>query len=346
MGPVTEIIGWDIGGVHTKAVWLRDGDLGQARSASQAFEIWRADSELPDVLGRVYRSLGAVQPDAMAVTMTAELADCFESKRQGVLFVLDALRRTFPHTPIYLLSLDREFERLEAALEHPSRFAAANWLASALFVAHYEPDCLLIDVGSTTTDLIPIREGQVAAEGRTDLERLATGELVYTGVLYTNPNTLVQQAPIRGRACSVAAEKFSQMADVYLLLGLLEPGDYTAPTADGGPKTVLGAQRRLARLVCADAETLSAAEIQHLAWYLYEKQLQRVVEAAAQVCSRYPGAAWPLAAVGSGRFLAAEVSRRLGLPLAEWTIPAAALEVLPCLGVAALLHWQMEQGTA
>ncbi len=343
MGPVAEIVGWDIGGVHTKAVWLRDGELEQARSASQAFEIWRADAELPNVLRSVCRSLGEVQPDAMAVTMTAELADCFESKRQGVLFVLDVLRRTFPDTPIYLLGLDQKFSALETALEDPARFAAANWLASARFVAHYEPNCLLIDAGSTTTDLIPICEGRVVAEGRTDLERLAAGELVYTGVLRSNPNTVADRVPIRGSSCPVAAETFALMGDVYLLLGLVGPDDCAAPTADGGPKTVAGAQERLARLVCADAETLSAAEIRHLAWWLYERQVQRVVEAAAQVRSRYPGAAWSLVAVGSGRFLAVEVGRRLGLPLADLHIPADALEVLPCLAVAALLQWGLDR---
>jgi probable H4MPT-linked C1 transfer pathway protein len=336
--PVAEIVGWDIGGVHTKAVWLPGGDLEQARAVSRVFEIWQAGDQLPAVLRSVYSSLEVGRPDAMAVTMTAELADVFESKRQGVLFVLNALRRTFPDTAIFLLSLDRKLETLDDAIQHPSLFAAANWLASALFVADREPNCLVVDVGSTTTDIIPIRDGCVVTEGCTDTERLMAGELVYTGIVRTNPNTVAAQVPVRGRPCSVAAENFALMGDVYLLLGLFAPGDYTVPTADGGPKTVSGAQRRLARLVCADAETLSPDEIHHLARYLYEKQLQQVVEAMYQVCSRLPGDALPLIAVGSGRFLAVEASRRLGLPLATLEIPSAALAVLPCLAVAVLLE--------
>ena len=103
---MADIVGWDIGGVHTKAVWLPDGEQGELRSSSRVFEIWRAGEKLPDVLRCVYDSLGIGRPDAMAVTMTAELVDVFESKRQGVLFVLKTLRRTFPDTPIFLLSLD------------------------------------------------------------------------------------------------------------------------------------------------------------------------------------------------------------------------------------------------
>jgi (4-(4-[2-(gamma-L-glutamylamino)ethyl]phenoxymethyl)furan-2-yl)methanamine synthase len=338
MAALAEIVGWDIGGVHTKAAWLPGGELERATWASRVCEIWQAGDELPAVLGNVYAALGAGKPDAMAVTMTAELADVFESKRQGVLFVLDAVRRTFPDVAVWLLGLDRELHTLEAALERPSLFAAANWLASALFVAGRVPNCLLVDVGSTTTDIIPILDGQVLTQGSSDVERLAAGELVYTGVVRTNPNTVAARVPIRGRPCPVAAESFAQMGDVYALLGLLAPGDYTVPTADGGPKTISGAERRLARLVCADAETLSSHELAGLAWYLHEKQLQQVVEAMYQVQSRLSGGPLPLLAAGSGRFLALEAGRRLGLSPVTLDVPSAILPVLPCLAVAALLQ--------
>jgi probable H4MPT-linked C1 transfer pathway protein len=338
MERMADIVGWDIGGVNTKAVCLPDGQQGKMRSASSLFEIWRAGDKLPGVLRHVYDSLKVGKPDAMAVTMTAELADVFESKRQGVLFVLKTLRRTFPDIPIFLLSLDRKFETLEAAIQHPSSFAAANWLASALFFAGQAPDCLLVDVGSTTTDIIPIRGGDVATPSRTDVERLMAGELVYSGILRTNPNTVVDRVPVSGTYCPLAAEAFAQMADVYLLLGLLDPDDYTVDPADGGPKTVTGARRRLARLVCADAESMSPEEIHQLANYLHEKQLQQVVEAVCQVRSRQAGVSLRLVAAGCGRFLAVEAGRRLGLTPACLDIPPEALEVLPCLAVAALLE--------
>jgi probable H4MPT-linked C1 transfer pathway protein len=341
---MAKIIGWDIGGVHTKAVWLPQGNLARAHIESKAFEIWKADDELPSVLSSVYSSLGVGIPDAMAVTMTAELADVFESKHQGVLFVLNALRDTFPDMPIFLLSLDQQFEPLEVAFGNPTDFAAANWLASALFVAERHSSCLLVDVGSTTTDIIPIQEGCVVTKGRTDMERLIAGELVYTGVVRTNPNTIATRVPVRGRPCPVAAEMFALMGDVYLQLGLIAPSDYTVPTPDSGPKTVSGAQRRLARLVCADIETLSPEEIQYLAGYLYEKQVQQVSEAMYQVCSRLPGEDLPLIAVGSGRFLAIQAGQRLGLRPASLEISSEVLSVLPCLAVAALLENHLKNG--
>jgi probable H4MPT-linked C1 transfer pathway protein len=341
---MTRIVGWDIGGVHTKAVWLPDGRLEQIRSVSKPFEIWRSPTELPAVLRAVYESLAIDLPEAMAVTMTAELSDAFESARQGVLFVLNALRQAFPQIPIHLLSLDREIETLDSALRHPADFAAANWLASALYTAQEQPDCLLVDVGSTTTDVTPIREGRVVAQGRSDTARLAAGELVYTGAIRTNPNTIVSWVPLQGKPCRVAAEHFAVMGDVYLLLGILQARDYTAPTPDGRSRTAQDARRRLARLVCADAETLGSDQILHLARYLHEKQVQQVSEALYQVLSRQPVPRSPLCAIGSGRFLAVEAARRLDLPLVELGIPGVVAAVLPCLAVAHLLEQHLDSG--
>ena len=138
----------------------------------------------------------------------------------------------------------------------PPEVAAANWLASALAVAAVHPDALMIDVGSTTVDVIPIAAGRVVAAGRTDLDRLLAGELVYTGALRTNLAAIAPRVPVRGGSCPVASELFAISADVHLILGHLAPAAYTCATPDGRPATVEFARERVARLVCADAEQL------------------------------------------------------------------------------------------
>ena len=343
MGPrELVVIGWDIGGVNTKAVRLRwrDGEIVSMQAATRPFEIWHEKGRLSAVLRDIAAELMAGEAQAMAVTMTAELSDAFRCKREGVLFVFDQMSGVFPRLPLYALNLDGTFVPLGVARSHPLDFAAANWLASALFVARQHPDCILVDVGSTTTDIIPIRGGRVISEGRTDLSRLAAGELVYTGALRTNPNTIVSQVPVRGKMCRVSAEYFTVMSDVYLLLGYLPAESYAVPTPDGREKTPRGAHERLARLVCADGETLNRGQVLKLARYLHEKQLQQISEAVLQVLSRLEGDSHlPLVVAGVGRFLADEVGRRLGLPVLElekeWGHEVAA--VMPCLAAAYLL---------
>lgn len=347
VGEVLEIGGWDIGGAHVKAAGVarRQGEIEEVRIAVRPFEIWREREKLSSVLGDVADELGLRGAQAMVVTMTAELSDAFRTKREGVLFVLDEVERAFPDRPLYVLSLAGEMVSLAAARRQPLDFAATNWVASALFAAERRPDCILMDVGSTTTDIIPIRGGRVGSVGRTDLARLASGELVFTGALRTNPNTLTPTVPLRGRACRVAAEYFVVMADVYLLLALVSPADYTCPTPDGRAKSREAAAERLARLVCADAEMLSEEEILKVARFLFEKQLQQISEALLQVLSRIEDAyRIPLAPAGVGSFLAAEVGRRLGLEILEpgrlWADEESA--ALPAVAAACLLARTLE----
>ena len=189
--------------------------------------------------------------------MTAELSDAFRTKREGVAFVLDAAEDALGDPSV--LTTAGELVPVEAARARPWDVAAANWVATALAVAEEHPDALLIDVGSTTADVIPIVAGRVAASGRNDLERLLAGELVYTGVLRTNLAAIAPRVPVRGGWCPVASELFAISADVHLVLGHLAPEAYDCPTPDGRPATVEFARERIARLVCSDAEQLDDA---------------------------------------------------------------------------------------
>src|SRR5438445_198069 len=85
--------------------------------------------------------------------------------------------------------------------------------------AHSEGPALLIDIGSTTTDLIPMDRGTVAARGRSDTERLQAGELVYAGIRRTPLCALATELPFRGIPTGLAAELFASTLDVYLTLG-------------------------------------------------------------------------------------------------------------------------------
>lgn len=336
------IVGWDIGGVNIKAARLiwRAGALVDSQVVVFPLEIWREQPGLPSVLRLIGEDLGIQAATAMALTMTAELSDAFRSKREGVLSIFDIVSHAFPKIPIYPLSLKGDFVPIAEARACPLDFAANNWLASGLYIANRHPNCLLMDVGSTTTDIIPIRDGHVDCAGRTDMERLMSGELVYSGILRTNPNTIVGKVPVNGRMCRTAAELFTLMADVYLLLGYLSPEAYTCPTADGREKSHQAARERLARLICADGEMLNEQQLFKLAKYLHEKQLQQLTDALCQVLSKgEDGYRMQLAAAGAGAFIAAEAGRRLGINLLdleqEWG--SEAIVALPAQAAAHLL---------
>ena len=350
MPDAVAVAGWDIGGAHVKAARaiVRDGAVTELRAAVRSFEVWRAPDSLAQVLRAVAEQVGVADGDPMAVTMTADLSDAFRTKREGVVNVLEAVRRAFPRSRPHVLSIDGELVALDEALSQPLAFAATNWVAAALLAARYERDCLFVDVGSATTDIVPVRDGRIACEGRTDTARLVSGELVYTGVLRTNPNTLVAAVPVRGRMCAVAAESFTTMADVYLILGRISAEDYTCPTPDGRAKTRDEALERLARLVCADREQLGEEELLKIACFLFESQVRRVTDGLLQVLSRQEyGYGLPLAPAGVGGFLAAAAGARLRVTVLDaGALRREAGAALPAAAAALLMAARLTRGAA
>jgi (4-(4-[2-(gamma-L-glutamylamino)ethyl]phenoxymethyl)furan-2-yl)methanamine synthase len=286
---LVEVLGVDIGGANTKAAFLtvNNGKVQTVKVASEYFPIWKNPEKLTCVLLELKDKVGAVKLDALAVTMTAELSDAYQTKREGVRHILGCVKKAFPDVPIYVLNSGSELDSMDAALEQPIYVASANWAATGWLVAQHIKNCVVLDVGSTTTSIIPIIKGKVAAEGKTDLDKLMCGELVYTGSLRTNVAAIVQSFPIaiRGELVTVASELFAQSGDVHLILGNISEKEYTCETADGRGKTRFEAMARLARVVCADTDMLSEREIVELAKIFYALQLQQISRSLARVCS-------------------------------------------------------------
>ena len=230
-----EVLGWDIGGVNTKAARATGTRVLTARAVP--YEIQRDPAALAPLLHRLGRELGARPGDPHGVTMTAELSQLFRTKRDGVAFVLDAVTQAFPDGWVRVYAVDGGWRTADEARRDPLAVAAANWAATARLVARRYPDCILIDVGSTTTDIVPIVGGVSAAVGRTDPERLREQELVYTGVLRTPAEAIAATVPLGGRPTGVSAEGFALAGDVHVWRGQLAPRDYSVPTPDGRPVT-------------------------------------------------------------------------------------------------------------
>lgn len=314
------VIGWDVGGANIKAALVtRDRGMTDVRTVSRAFEIWKDQTALADVLRSVAADLPAAE--ATAVTMTAELSDVFRTKREGVNFVLDAVG-AITKGPLAVFTTDGAFLSAAEAGARPLDVAASNWMATALLVARHVPDALLVDIGSTTTDVVPIRAGRVTARGRTDPERLLAGELVYTGAVRTNVAAIVDRVPLWGGQCPVAAEYFAVSGDVHVLLGDLEPAAYTGSTPDGRGPAATWAAERLARVVCADIEMLGGEEIKAIARAIADAQVRQIAAALDHVAGRF---AKPLEVVATG----------LGAFLAH---RAAAVHSLPCRDLSDVLH--------
>jgi hypothetical protein len=306
-------LGWDIGGIHLKLSRLECVRGAAAlRTRLVPFEIWKDPGGLARRLkGLLAETGGAVA--AHGVTMTAELSDAFPTKTEGVRAILAACAEALSPAPLRILDVRGGFIVLERAREEPLLVAAANWAATARLAAGCRADAVLIDVGSTTTDIIPIRAGRPRPRGLDDTDRLLSGELVYTGVQRTPPAAFAETVPLRGGWCRVACENFAITADVYRVLGRIDGAAYTVPTPDGRGKGREESAARLARLVCSDLEALTPEEIAGIASYLEDRQIDQIVRALAEVMAREPIASREAIVAGGGAFLAEAAARRAGL---------------------------------
>ena len=341
--PVTSrafsVVGWDIGGVNTKAA-----RVPELQTTSEPFEIQRDPAALVGTLATLARRLGRADGWAHAVTMTAELSQAFRTKREGVAAVLDAVAAAFPSDTIWVYTVDGRFVTPADARARPLEVGASNWVATATLVARLVPDAILVDIGTTSTDIIPLAGGKVAARGRTDPARLLSGELVYTGAVRTPVEAVVREVPLWDGHAAVSAEGFATVGDAHVWLGALLPGDYTAPTSDCRPVTREAAGERLARVVCGDREMLDEATIDRIACAVVEAQLAQVTRGLQRVREAFP-AARTAVVTGLGDFIAAAAARRAGLEvvsLAERWGDAA--RVAPAAAVGWLLAEELGAG--
>jgi (4-(4-[2-(gamma-L-glutamylamino)ethyl]phenoxymethyl)furan-2-yl)methanamine synthase len=343
MTPPAAVLGWDIGGVNTKVSRLEGGrDDPTLRSVCVPYEIKRDPGALVGTLIETAQRVGSGPGDLHAVTMTAELSQAFRTKREGIGVILDAFEAAFPGSNLHVYRVNGGFVAPSEARNLPLAVSAANWSATARVVARSTPNCVLIDIGTTSTDITPIVNGGIVVQGHTDPERLLSGELVYTGALRTPVEAVAHTVPLWGGRAGVAADGFSIIGDVHLWLRRLGAEDYTCPTPDGRPATREAAAERLARVVCADLEILDEAALNDIAHAVAGAQRQTVVDSLERVLKRWPviGAA---VVTGLGDFIALEAAAALGLEIIS---PGAELKQsarnAPSAAVAWLLWYSLE----
>ncbi|MBY0560528.1 hydantoinase/oxoprolinase family protein [Hyphomicrobium sp.] len=330
-------IGLDVGGAHLKVARVEDRRVVSVRQIP--CPLWegldRFDQALQDAATIVEGH------SLCAITMTGELTEIFESRETGVLALVERLRERLEGELRFFMGL-KGFAAPQAAIGDPLSVASANFIATAELVARLRPKSLLIDMGSTTTDIIACDRPL----GLTDAERLQTGELVYTGLTRTSVASITNRAPLAGQWQGLARDGFATMADVRRILGDLPDDVDQHPTADGRGKTQEESLVRFARGFGRDVEMRHLPTWQVSAAYVSERQLRSIHDGVLQVLSRPRGEVRSVVLAGIGASHAEKIADRLQLPAyafgtlidarddqREWATRCA-----PAVAVALLLH--------
>lgn len=324
----------DIGGAALKAA------DGVGFTATRPFELWKRPQELSAALAALVAS--APVSDRIFATMTGELADCFATKGEGVAQICSSLLAAASSRTLRIYLTDGSTVSAEEACERPLAAAASNWHVLARFAGRFaSPGAgLLMDIGSTTTDLIPLEDGVPDPRGWTDPERLMCGELVYTGIERSPVCAIAGALPYRGGQCPTAQEWFATSGDAYRLLGELPEDAESCATADGRPATKLFSRDRLARSICADRTLFDDDDALIAARAIAVAQQAKIGVALNGLLRRLGTPIKSVVVSGQGEFLARAVVRKLRtdahvVSLAE-QLGAPASRVAPAFALAVL----------
>lgn len=305
---MTIAAGLDVGGAHLKVALVDDKRLLEVRQI--VCPLWqgldRLEQALEEARGLLQRAT------RVAVTMTGELSDLFPDRRTGVETLVRRIHHELGSKGHFWIG-PRGLGSVTEALAHPSDVGSTNFLATAALVGQRLPEALVIDFGSTTADVIPVREGRAAVKGLSDAMRQSTGELVYTGLTRTAVMGVSQRAPFQGQWVTLAREYLATMADVRRVLGAELEGIDLHSTADGKGKSRWESVTRLARMLGRDASEGSLEDWQAAAAFVREEQLRSIHDGALLVASAVSLAAdAPVVAAGLGADEIAHVASRLG----------------------------------
>lgn len=315
----SNIVGWDIGGAHVKAAEInQNGEV--IAVIQQPCPLWKGMDQLQMAVKTIRRELTNAD-SRHAITMTGELVDLFANRADGVKQIIDAMNALLPGKEILVFAGKTGFLKPgQIETPHYQDIASANWLASAAFAAKHVTSGLFVDIGSTTTDILVMINGQVLAKGYTDYQRLVSQELVYTGIVRTPVMAVAQTAVDEGKEIGLMAEYFATLADVYRVTGELnEIHDQTA-TADGAEKSVIASARRLSRMIGCDFSADDLPRWQRFAENIRDRQLQQIQHGCEKVLSGQSLAGnSPLIGAGTGRFLVKQLAINLSRPYLDFS---------------------------
>ncbi|ABR54985.1 Hydantoinase/oxoprolinase [Methanococcus vannielii SB] len=273
------ILGIDIGGANTKITELYEN--GEFKIHHIYFPMWKNSEKLSKVLKKYSNNVSIV-----ALVTTAELADSYETKQEGVENILNAVENAFGDN-VLVFDSDCNFVLTKDAKENYMTVSASNWCATAEFVSqNIDKNCILVDMGSTTTDIIPIVDGK-AASNKTDLERLMNNELLYVGSLRTPLSFLSNKIMFKDTITNVSSEYFAITGDISLVLDKITEMDYSCDTPDGKPADKRNSLIRISKVLCSDLNQISADESINIAIEYYKILIDLILENVKKVSEKY-----------------------------------------------------------
>ncbi len=264
-------LGLDIGGAYLKIVGL-DRNKKIAYVSQHKTPIWEGIIKLNSALNYLNNFN---KKTLCAITMTAELCDNFKTRREGVSKIVKCLKKINLHKFFFTNK-----KKMFTQSPRPLSAASMNWYATAKFVSTRLSEALIIDFGSTTTDLILIKNNIIKNKYFDDFTRLVNHELVYTGFTRTPLSGISNEIKIKNRTYQIIPEFFSNTSDLYRVKNFIKQDMDLYPTCDGRSNSKKNSLRRVARNLGMDLNDSNEKFVEKICEKLIDNQLNKIFNTA------------------------------------------------------------------
>ncbi len=202
-------LGVDIGGAHIKIIGL-DKSREICLVEYRKFYFWEEYKNFHNEID--YINSLSIKNIKCAITMTAELCDVFENRKEGFEFIKNECQR-IKFNYFFYVNKKNNFSRIEDS-SHKD-IISMNWHSMGKYLKNIFSDAILIDFGSTTTDFVHVKNGIISNKFFDDFSRLNNNELIYTGVIRTPIFGLQKAINYKGMEFKIIPEQFSTTGDLF-----------------------------------------------------------------------------------------------------------------------------------
>ena len=235
-------VGWDIGGANIKIVAL-DENLNFIYSNKFCLPIGESFSQIKETISYCLASIN--QYDLFhLVTFTAESCDNFDNRSIAIKSLAKICFKLLGKN-LKFYSHKNKYENFKYVINNPLMFASSNWIPYRSFlIKKYKYD-IAMDLGSTTTDIIPNKTYKKI--GISDFERINMGTLLYFGVERTPLSMLFNNVNINRKKIHLLNEFYAKSSDVFLISKDLLSSDVISKNCDGRSNSLDNCRKRLLR---------------------------------------------------------------------------------------------------
>ena len=276
------IIGFDIGGSNIKfAVITPCGEKYVARGG-----IVNAPFMSMELEHIVNQFLSGVQDDISHIGVITSYPVSCGDQREGMEKIVNLFQKVVPEKPVFFIDFESRMYPLQEVMSaDPARFAMSNFFGSAYLGSKIRSNTVVMDTGSTSTDILLIRDNRPVAIGQdtNSIGRQLTGEMTWTGVLFTPVSSLTEYVPLRGRLVK-GNPRGGTASDVYNIIYYEKMRDLLG-TYEIKQKEKDRYALNLASLFLCDLKNIGPDEIENAARYVSVKHVEVVAGFLLQVLS-------------------------------------------------------------